>query len=249
MEHLKLKKQYIGDAIAIFTDSVHTFGTDGVLLSYFAAPKAADKVLEMGTGCGIVSLLWCRSPLPKEIHCLELQEDAVDLVNMAIEENGLQGRLIIQQGNLKEIEQYFSKGYYDLVVMNPPYKKAGDGVVTPVRGLAIARHELECNLDDICFAASKALNFGGRFCMCHRPSRLAEIIVAMKKANLEPKILRMVQQHPQAEPQLILIEGKKGSQSGMNILPPLILEDNNGEKTKEFCDIYKEYYKQKERNQ
>ncbi len=248
MEHNKLKKQYIGDNIAIFTDSVHTFGTDGVLLSDFASPKRNDKTLEMGIGCGIVSLLWCREAAPKTIHALELQADAVDLVQMAITENGLQERLTVKLGNLKEIEKYYQKASYDLVVMNPPYKKANDGVITPVKGLAIARHELECNLDDICLASSKMLNFGGRFCMCHRPSRLAEVIRAMQQVDIEPKRLRLVQQRDNTAPHLFLLEGKKGSQSGMIIEPALIMEERDGAPSGEIEEIYKEYYNQKGRN-
>lgn len=249
MEHYKLKKQYLGDRVAIFTDSVHTFGTDGVLLSYFASPKRNDKTLEMGIGCGIVSLLWCRSDAPKTIHALELQEDAVDLVKMAIIQNSLEDRLTVKQGDLKEIEAYYSKATYDLVVMNPPYKKANDGVITPVKGLAIARHELTCNLDDICLAASKMLNFGGRFCMCHRPSRLSEVMIAMQKVNIQPKRLRLVQQRDCTAPHLFLIEGKKGSQSGMMIDPTLVMEERDGSISSEIQEIYKEYYQQKERNQ
>ncbi len=248
MEHQKLKKQYIGDTIAIFTDSIHTFGTDGVLLSDFASPKPNDKTLELGTGCGIISLLWCRGNAPKQIHALELQSDAVDLVTMAIKENGLQNRLILKQGNLKSVEQYFAKGYYDLVVMNPPYKKANDGIITPISGLAIARHELECTLEDICNAACKVLNFGGRFCMCHRPSRLAEVLNCMQNHGIEPKRLRFVQQRYHSEPNLFLIEGKKGSNPGLTVESPLIMEIDNEIPTDEFRRIYQEYYKQKDRN-
>lgn len=248
MEHKKLRKQYLGDSIVIFTDSVHTFGTDGVLLSDFASPKFSDKTLEMGIGCGIISLLWCRNNAPEKIHALELQADAVDLVNMAIEENGLHNRLLIKQGNLKSVEQYYPKGFYDLAVMNPPYKKANDGVITPVLGLAIARHELECTLDDICNAASKVLNYGGRFCMCHRPSRLSEVFLSMAKHGIEPKRLRFVQQKQNSEPNLFLIEGKKGSNSGLSVESPLIMENDDGTPTHEIQRIYREYYKQKDRN-
>lgn len=248
MEHINLKKQYIGDNVAIFTDSVHTFGTDGVLLSYYSSPKRKDKTLEMGIGCGIISLLWCRGDSPEAVDALELQEDAVDLVKMAIAENGLQDRMRIVQGNLKEIELFFPKGYYDLVVMNPPYKKANDGVITPVSGLAIARHELQCDLHDICKAAGAVLQFGGRFCMCHRPSRLAEVLSAMQQFDIEPKRLRMVQQRCDLSPNLFLIEGKKGSQSGMVVEPPLIMENDDGSPTAEIQFIYEEYYKQKGRN-
>jgi tRNA1(Val) A37 N6-methylase TrmN6 len=249
MNHIDLKKHYLGKNTVVFTDKVHRFGTDGVLLADFASPRIKDKALEFGTGCGIISLIWCRNGRPQKVEALELQEDAVDLVKMAIEENELQDRFSVIQGDLKQADSYFQKGYYDLVVMNPPYKKAEDGVRTPIKGLAIARHELACDLSDICKAAALLLNTGGRFCMCHRPSRLSEVLCEMSKAGVEPKRLRMVQQRVTLAPNLFLIEGKKGAAQGMIIEPPLILEGDDGATTEEVIAIYGEYYEQKERNQ
>ena len=249
MIHENLKKQYLGNDTVIFTDSVHRFGTDGVLLADFAAPKKKDKAVEFGTGCGIISLIWCRNGKPQHIDALELQEDAVELVKMAIEENNLHDHFRVLQGDLKQVETYLNKGYYDLAVMNPPYKKAEDGVVTPVAGLAIARHEIMCDLHDICHAAATVLNTGGRFCMCHRPSRLSEVLCAMHESGIEPKRLRLVQQRFDRASNLFLIEGKKGAGEGMVIEPPLILEDAQGSPTAEVVSIYGEYYEQKERNQ
>ncbi|MBR4868662.1 MAG: methyltransferase [Clostridia bacterium] len=248
MIHEKLRKHYLGNHTVVFTDSVHRFGTDAVLLADFSAPKKKDKAIEFGTGCGIVSLIWCRDEKPLRIDALELQEDAVDLVKMAIEENHLHDRFCVKQGDLKQVEMYYNKGYYDLAVMNPPYKKADDGVITPIKGLAIARHEMMCNLSEICQAASIVLNTGGRFCMCHRPSRLSEVLCAMHQAGLEPKRLRFVQQNMDAAPNLFLIEGKKGAGEGMVVEPSLLLEDAQGAPTAEVIQIYGAYYDQKERN-
>ncbi len=249
MIHNQLKKQYLGNNTVVFTDEIHRFGTDAVLLSDFAQPKFRDKAVEFGTGCGIISLIWCRNGKPSQIDALEIQEDAVDLVSMAIQENGLQDRFRVIRGDLKQVELFLAKGHYDLAVMNPPYKKSDDGVRTLVPGLAIARHELMCDLADICQAAHKVLNFGGRFCMCHRPSRLSEVVCAMHDAGIEPKRLRMVHQRSECAPNLFLIEGKKGANQGIVVEPPLFLEDNHGRVTDEVIKIYGEYYEQKEKNQ
>jgi tRNA1(Val) A37 N6-methylase TrmN6 len=249
MNHENLRKHYLGSNTVVFTDSVHRFGTDGVLLADFASPKFKDKAVEFGTGCGIISLIWCRNGRPKQVEALELQADAVDLVKMAIEENGLQDRFSIIQGDLKQAHTYFKKGYYDLVVMNPPYKKAEDGVRTQVEGLVIARHEIACDLQDICASAATLLNTGGRFCMCHRPSRLSEVLCAMTNVGIEPKRLRMVQQRADSAPNLFLIEGKKGAAQGLVIEPPLLMETEDGAVHEEIITIYGEYYEQKGRNQ
>ncbi len=249
MIHQDLRKHYIGTNTVVFTDSVHRFGTDGVLLAHFAAPRLRDKTLEFGTGCGIISLIWCRNGKPAHIDALELQADAVDLVRLAIEENNCIDQLNVIHGDLKLVDRYCQKGSYDLVVMNPPYKKANDGVVTPIVGLAIARHEIKCDLNDICTSAALMLNSGGRFCMCQRPSRLTDVLLAMHKSGIEPKRLRFVHQKATAAPNLFLIEGKKGANTGLIIEPPLILEEDNGNATDELIAIYGEYYEQKERNQ
>lgn len=249
MNHEQLRKYYIGPHTVVYTNSVHRFGTDGVLLADFAAPKKNDKALELGTGCGIISLIWCRNEKPDHIDALEIQEDAVDLVKRAISENGIEDRLRIVHGDLRVIEQFFQKGFYDLVVMNPPYKKAGDGIITPNEGLAIARHELRCDLDDICQAASLMLNAGGRFCLCQRPGRLSEVLCSMHETGIEPKRLRFVQQRATSTPGLFLVEGKKGANEGLVVEPPLILEHDADNMTEEVIAIYGEYYEQKGRNQ
>lgn len=247
MKREEIKKHALGNNIVVFTNEVHRFGTDGVLLSAFAAPKLRDKTIEFGTGCGIISLLWCRHAAPLRIDAVELQPEAVALVQKAIEENQLQNRLQIIEGDLRRIEQYTQKGYYDLAVMNPPYKKVGDGVISPVQGLAIARHELSCTLSDICKAAATVLNTGGRFCMCHRPGRLSEVVYNLHSIGLEPKRLRFVQQRAETAPNLFLIESKKGASSGMIVEPPLILEQKDGTPTGELIELYGTYYEQKGR--
>ncbi|MBR6548604.1 MAG: methyltransferase [Clostridia bacterium] len=249
MMHQDLRKHYLGSNTVVFTDSVHRFGTDAVLLAHFASPRLRDKTLELGTGCGIISLIWCRNGKPAQIDALELQDEAVDLVRLAIEENNCNDRLKVIHGDLKQVDQYCQKGSYDLVVMNPPYKKADDGVVTPIVGLAIARHEIKCDLNDICTAAATMLNSGGRFCMCQRPARLTDVLLAMHKAGVEPKRLRFVHQKATAVPNLFLVEGKKGANTGLSIERPLVLETDEGEPTDERIAIYGEYYEQKERNQ
>ena len=126
--------------------------------------------------------------------------------------------------------------------MNPPYKAASDGVMSPDEQRRTARHEVECTLDDICSAAKRLLRFGGRLCMCHRPERLCDVISAMRAADIEPKKLRLVCQRRGGVPKLILIEGRRGAKSGLQHLSPLYIEADDGGVSAEIAEIYGEYY-------
>ncbi len=246
MNHVNLTRHDLGDGVCLFTDSVHRFGTDGVLLADFAAPRRQDKTVEFGTGCGIISLIWLRNGSPARMQAFDIQPAAVDLVQMAVAENHAADRLYVAVQDLRCLPADYPKGYYDLVVMNPPYKKAEDGVISPQNGLAVARHEIACNWEQICRAAADLLNTGGRFCCCHRPARLAEVMVTLHNAGLEPKRLRLVHQRPGAAPNLVLIESKKGAFPGLIVEPPFYLEDASGAVSSQARAAYGAYFTQKE---
>ena len=242
-----IKEQPIGGGVSVFTTHVHTFGTDAVLLADFAAPRRNSRVAEFGTGCGIISLIWCRDSLASRIDALDIQQEACELVRMAADRFSLNDRLVVHHLDLIEVKGNLPIGTYDLVVMNPPYKSESDGLKCPDRRIAIARHEILCNIEDITKAAGELLNAGGRFCLCSRPSRLCDVMVSMRNHAIEPKRLRFVHQRAGADPNLFLLEGKKGGKSGLIIEKPLMIENAIGGFSEEVIEIYGEYYAQKEK--
>ena len=139
--------------------------------------------------------------------------------------------------DLKVLWDNAPKGQLDLVICNPPYKATNAGIESSITAQKIARHEIMCNIDDVCRSASKLLKFGGRLCMCNRPERLADVITAMKSNNIEPKRIRFVANNPEQSPWLFLIEGKKGSKPFLKIDPPLYMKSNE---LKEIYNIGKE---------
>lgn len=128
-------------------------------------------------------------------------------------------------------------GQLDLVTCNPPYKVNNAGYQSVITAQKIARHEIMCNIDDVCGAAEKLLKLGGRLCVCNRPERLSDVIFAMKNHNIEPKRLRFVSKNPDEAPWLFLIEGKKGSKPFMKVEPQLYIRSENGF-TEELQRIY-----------
>ena len=173
---------------------------------------------------------------------MELQEDACALLRDSIAYNRLSDRLTVVNADLKALKGILPFGAFDTVSCNPPYKLGGTGVLNPDEAKLTARHETACTLDDICESAAKLLRFGGRFCVCQRPERLADVTESMRRADIEPKRLRLVQQRPGKAPKLFLLEGRRSGRRGyMDVLPTLFIEDGQGGWSAEMLAIYDDY--------
>ncbi len=232
----------LGGGLEIYvTDSYH-FSTDTILLADFSKQIGIKKCVELGTGCGTIPLLWYKSNNNLIIDAVEIQENACDLAKKTVAHNGLEDKIKIHNTDLKELKGKLKFGYYDLVACNPPYKLDGSGIKNPESAKLIARHETECTLDDICETASNLLNFGGKFCICQRPERLADVMESMRKFSIEPKRMRLVQQRKSKAPKLFLLEGRKGGNKGfLSVMPTLFIEDENGNFSEEMINIYGDY--------
>lgn len=229
----------LGNGISIFVSSSYHFSTDTILLADFSKPGTNKKCAELGTGCGTIPLLWCRHNKNLRISAVEIQEDACTLAQKSVDFNNLSDSIEIINSDLKDLKGKLKFGYYDLVVCNPPYKISGGGITNPQSSKQIARHETECTLDDICECASKLLQFGGRFCICQRPERLADVMESMRKFSIEPKRLRMVQQRLNKAPKLFLLEGRRGGNRGfLDVMPTLFIENESGDFSEEMMKIY-----------
>lgn len=232
----------LGSGISVIVSEENHFSTDTVLLANFSAPKKHEKVIELGAGCGAISLIWCRNNPPKHITAVEIQPEGADMLKRSVEYNDLGDKIKVINGDLRDLNGLAEFGSFDLAVINPPYKIGGGGIVNPERQKQIARHETECTLDDITAAAAKLLRFGGRFCICQRPERLTDVLISMRQSGIEPKRLRMVQQRTTKAPKLFLAEGKRGAnKGGLVTLPTLLIEGDNFEFSREMIDIYGEY--------
>ena len=236
----EFKKEYLGAGITAFVSNSHIFGTDAVLLADFAAPSKKARCCDLGSGCGIIPLLWCKRETGK-ITAVEIQPLAVEQIKAAIEFNSLSERLEAVNADLRELKGKVPFGCYDVVTMNPPYKANGAGIESRSGADKIARHETMCSLSDVCAAAKKLLNFGGRLCMCIRPERLCELFCEMRAADIEPKRLRLVSKLPGKAPWLALVEGRRGGRSGMTVEPELFVYGDSGEYSDEMKKIYGDY--------
>ncbi len=212
------------------------FGMDSVLLCDFVRTKKNDLVIDFGCGNGVICILLAAKKLSKKIIGVEIQEDVADLARRNVLMNKLENKIEIMHADIKNIFEMLGKEKFDVVVTNPPYMR--DGIVNQNKSLAIARHEICCNLEDVINSASKILKNNGRFFMVHRCQRLTDIICLLRGYNLEPKTLRMVHSFLDSPPQMILIEAIKNAGSMLKVLPPLIIYDQNGKYTRQINDIY-----------
>lgn len=214
------------------------FGMDAVLLGNFARIESNSKVLDMCTGNGIIPILLAAKTNASHIYGIEIQSEMVEMALRSIKLNNVENRVEIIEGDVKTINDYFPKASMDAITCNPPYMIERHGIKNESDSRTIARHEILCNLEDIISSAAKTLKPGGNFYMIHRPFRLTEIIVMLTKYKLEPKRMRLVYPYIDREPNMVLIEAKRGAKSRLTIEPPLIVYNNPGEYTEEIYRIY-----------
>lgn len=214
------------------------FGMDAVLLSGFTKVKEGERALDLGTGTGIIPILLEAKTKGKQFCALEIQEESAEMARRSVIINGLQEKINIVTGDIKEASGIFGAASFDVVTTNPPYMTGKHGLVNPDLPKAIARHEILCTLEDVVSEGSKVLRLGGRFYMVHRPFRLAEIMMVLAQYRLEPKRMRLVYPYIDKEPNMVLLEAIKGARPRITVDPPLIVYKEPDVYTQEIYDIY-----------
>lgn len=214
------------------------FGMDAVLLSGFARAKKQERCLDLGCGNGIIPILMEAKTEGKHFTGLEIQPESADMARRSVALNGLQDRIDIVEGDIKDASKIFGSSSFHVVTTNPPYMTAQHGLTNVYEAKTIARHEVLCNLEDIIRESARLLMPGGRFYMVHRPFRLAEIISLMVQYRMEPKRMRLVYPYVDREPNMVLIEGLRGGKSRMTVEKPLIVYKEPGKYTDEIYNVY-----------
>lgn len=214
------------------------FGCDAVILSSFAKVKEGARVIDLGCGNGVIPILLAAKTNAQEIVGLEIQEESATLARRSVELNGLEDRIKIVNGDIKEAVSTFGGSSFDAITTNPPYMNSGCGLTNDASAMTIARHEVLVSLEDIIGQSAGLLRPGGHFYMIHRPHRLADIISLMRKYKIEPKRMRMVHPYADKEPTMVLIEGLRGGKPNLTVDAPLIIYKEVNQYTDEIYDIY-----------
>ena len=200
------------------------FGVDAVLLTDFVKVKPGERVLDLGTGTGVIPILLEAKTKGTHFTGLEIQEESADMARRSVAHNHLQEKVDIVTGDIKEAAEIFQSASFDVITTNPPYMLDQHGLKNAADAKTIARHEVLCTLDDILRESAKILEESkGRFYMIHKPFRLAEILTKMCQYRIEPKRLQFVHPYIDKEPTMVLIEGLRGGKSRVKVEPPIVL--------------------------
>lgn len=214
------------------------FGMDAVLLAGFAKDAAGKSMLDIGTGTGIVPLLMEARTEIRHLLGLEIQEESADMARRSVKLNGLEGKIEIVTGDIREADRLFEAASFDVITCNPPYMIGRHGLQNAERAKTIARHEVCCTFQDIAGMTARLLKPGGHFYLVHRPFRLAEILVTLSACRLEPKRMQLVYPFVDREPNMVLLEMTRGGRPRMTVEKPLIVYESPGVYTEEMCTIY-----------
>ena len=228
------------------------FGIDAVLLADFASKclKAGEKVIDLGTGTGIIPLLMNSrvSAAARDLTVsaaaavsftgLEVQAESADMAARSVALNGLEEQIRIVNGDLRNVAELFGRHNFNIVTCNPPYMIDEHGRGNNLDAMTIARHEVLCTLEDVVAAADTLLAPHGRFFMIHRPFRLPEIFESLAKHKLEAKRMCLIHPFSDKEPNMVMIEARKNAKRRLTIEPPLVVRNDDGEYTEEINKIY-----------
>lgn len=213
------------------------FSMDAVLISHFPRFKKNFKVLDLGTGTGVIPLLIADEV--KKICAIEINSQMAEIAQRNVELNNLQEKIMVVAGDYRKHRDLFNAESFDLVIANPPYVPIKNGEANKFQGVASARHEFTATLEDVVKAARYVLKFHGAFCMIHLASRLCEIIDALHRNQFEMKRLRMIQPKTGRDANLIMLEAIVGGKSGnLKIMPPLVVHNEDNSYTEEIKKIY-----------
>jgi tRNA1Val (adenine37-N6)-methyltransferase len=216
----------------------YRFSMDAVILAKLTAIGKGDRVLDLGTGCGVIPLILALDPICGPIVGIEIQPELVDLARRNVLLNGQEKSIRILEMNLKDIREHLSPGSFDVVVSNPPFGIPGTGRISPRPQKAVARHEIEASLEHVLDAAYYALKTGGKLSVIYPVFRLARLIGGLKVRSLEPKVLRMIHARRNSEAQLVIIQAVKGGGEELTVLKPLYIYRADGSYTKEMEGFY-----------
>ncbi len=217
----------------------YRFSIDALLLAHFADPGPKDRIIDLGTGCGILPLILLFRRKASRVIGVEIQPSLADLARRNAALNRFTSRIKILEKDWKDFKGEKIRGAFGLVLSNPPYRKVGSGRINPNQEKALARHEINATMGDLLRVANHLLKDRGRLTMIYPATSAADLIKEMAGFHLEPKRMQFVHSHEKDEARLVLVEALKEGRGQVRILPPFILFDSAGEYTPAGRELFR----------
>ena len=205
--------------------SGYRYSVDALLVAEFTPVRPGERIIDLGTGSGVVALLLAEKARPGEIVALEVQPDLADLAQRNVVLNDMANLITVVNQDIKHYKGKELAGRYDVAVSNPPFRARGRGRVSPKAGKAHARHELSISLLELVASASYLLKPGGRLSLVYTAARLVDLICELRNKRLEPKRMQLVHHRFTSPARMVLMEAIKGAGVELNILAPRTLEE------------------------
>ena len=214
------------------------FTIDAFLLTGFINPGPKDRLMDLGTGSGVLSLLIGGSKQVDSIWGLEIQPELAEMARRSVILNGLEAKVRILTGDLRDLPTELKLNSFDYVISNPPYYPTGKGVIPKNQALAMAKFEISCKLEDVLIAAKRLVKGNGKFALIYPTERFTELVVALERHNLVPKRICFIHPQPGVRSNLFLLEARPGAGREVEILSPVIVSDQNGEYSEQMNRIF-----------
>lgn len=214
------------------------FGIDAVLLAGFADIQQGERIADLCSGSGIIPFLYLARGDVEQITAVEYFDYFCSLMKKTARFNGCEDRINIVNSDIKSLAGKLKRAAFDVVTVNPPYEKNGHGIDCPNPVKNAARRETLCDIGDVARAGAYLLRTGGRMYMIHRPSRICDVLCALRENGLEPRVLRFVQSKAGDAPNLVLISAVKGAPPYLTVQKNLVIYNDDGSYTKESSKIY-----------
>ncbi len=211
----------------------YRFSIDAVILAHRVRPKPGERVVDLGTGCGIVPLIVGFRHPGTRMFAIEIQKELADIADVNVRENGMEGNIRIFCRDMRTIQSEMFQGPVDIVVSNPPFHRAASGRINPNPQRAVAKHEIRVTLLDVVKAAGDILKRAGLFVLVYTSERLPELVQHMRACRIEPKNVRFIHSKQESESKLMLMEGIKQGRPGLKVGPPIIIYTEDGTYTEE----------------
>lgn len=216
----------------------YRFSIDSVILAELSRPQPGDKVLDLGTGCGVIPLILAHRSADLQLIGVELQSSLAALAVENIQRNSMSDRVSILCRDMCDLSQKALGGVVDYIISNPPYRPAQSGRINPDRQKALARHELAMNLSQLMTTSRSLLRIGGRFILIYPSERLTDVMFQMRRNEIEPKRLHIIFSRQQDPAKLVVIEGVRAGRPGLQEISSFIIYRQDGQYTAEMARIF-----------